>query len=245
MQIAQTIGGGTMRWQSRRGPASLVALSVVALLPFAPMGTRLLGQTSQGPATSSFAFPSIPSANHSVVHISLYALGGAIVGGWTGYVCAQVAWSDWRDNPGRRGQRVRFSVAGAAIGLVAGLVISTRTPGAVRPMPPVSTPGQEPISEKEIRASAARSLSQLLRERRPLWLRSRGVDVLAPYLDPLKADGVRVYLNGELLGGVDTLDDVSIDAVTRIEFLDASAAVLRWGAGNDDGAILLTTGASK
>jgi len=245
MEIAQTIGGGTMRWQSGRGPAALVALSVVALLPFAPTGTRLLGQTSQGPATSSFGFPSFPSANHSVVHTSLYALGGAIVGGWAGYVCAQVAWSDWRDDPGRRDQRVRFSVAGAAIGLVAGLLIGTRTPAAVRPMPPVSTPGQGAISEEEIRASGARSLSQLLREKRPQWLRSRGVDVLAPNLDPLEAQGVRVYLNGELLGGLGTLDEVSIDAVTRIEFLDATAAVLRWGAGNGDGAILLKTGASE
>ena len=88
-------------------------------------------------------------------------------------------------------------------------------------------------------------MTQLLREMRPQWLRSRGVDVLAPHQDPVEAPGVRVYLNGELLGGLDTLDEVSIDAVTRIEFLDASAAVLRWGAGNKDGAILLTTGASE
>jgi hypothetical protein len=56
--------------------------------------------------------------------------------------------------------------------------------------------------------------------------------------------GVRVYVNGELLGGLETVDEVLIHAVTRIEFLDAAAAVLRWGAANDDGQILLTTGVS-
>ena len=71
-------------------------------------------------------------------------------------------------------------------------------------------------------SSGARSLWQLLSEMRPQWLRSRGVDVLAPRPDPLKTSGVRVYLNGELLGGLDTLDEVMIDAVTRIEFLDAT-----------------------
>jgi hypothetical protein len=45
-----------------------------------------------------------------------------------------------------------------------------------------------------------------------------------------------------LLGGLDTLDEVSIDAVTGVQFFDAAAAVLRWGAGNEDGAILLSTG---
>jgi hypothetical protein len=218
---------------------------LVALLLFAPGSMGLLGQTPPERATSSFAPSSPPSAHRSFAHVSLYTVGGAIVGGWAGFVGAQVVWSDWRDDPGRRDQRVRFSVAGAAIGLVAGLVIGTRGPAVVSSMPAVSGPTRQAISEEEIRSSGARSLWQLLSEMRPQWLRSRGVDVLAPRPDPLKTSGVRVYLNGELLGGLDTLDEVMIDAVTRIEFLDATAAVLRWGAGNDDGAILLTTGTSE
>ena len=216
---------------------------LVVLLLFAP--TRLLGQTPPERVTSSFASPSPPSTNRSFVHVSMYTVAGAIVGGWAGYVGAQVAWSDWRDEPGRRDQRVRFSVAGAAIGLVAGLLIGMHTPAATPTMQPMSAPARHAITEDEIRASGARSLWQLLSEMRPQWLRSRGVDVLTPSADPLQTSGLRVYLNGELLGGLDTLDEVSIDAVTRIEFLDASAAVLRWGAGNGDGAILLTTGTLK
>ncbi len=179
------------------------------------------------------------------MHVALYTVGGAIVGGWAGYVGAQVAWSDWRDAPGRGDQRLRFSIGGAAIGLVAGLLIGTHTPAAAALVPPAPTTAHPAITAEEIRASTARSLPQLLRERRPQWLRSRGVDVITPSRDAVHAPGVRVYLNGELLGGLDTLDEVSIDAVTRVEFLEAAAAVLRWGAGNGDGAILLTTAASE
>jgi hypothetical protein len=220
---------------------------LVVLLLFAPGGTRLLGQNGAERATGELPSPSPPAADHSLVHVALYTVSGAIVGGWAGYVGAQVAWSDWRDTPGRSDQRLRFSVAGAAIGLVAGFLIGSRAPAAAPLVPPASAPVRRVITEEEIRASAARSLTQLVRERRPQWLRARGVDVLpvAPSSDPLEAAGVRVYLNGELLGGLDTLDEVSIDAVTRVEFLEAAAAVIRWGAGNEDGAILLTTGASE
>jgi hypothetical protein len=59
--------------------------------------------------------------------------------------------------------------------------------------------------------------------------------------DPLAAPGVRVYLNGNLFGGLDALDQVAVDALTGVAFLDGSAAVLRFGTGNEDGAILLST----
>jgi len=214
---------------------------IVLLLLSAPAGAGLLGQAPEGGATPDYASPPPPPAQHSALHVALYTVGGAIVGGWTGYVGAQVAWSDWRNEPGRGNQRLRFSLAGAAVGMVAGLVIGTRAPAAAAPVPAVPVSSREAITEPVIRASAARSLTQLLREVRPQWLRARGVDVLTPSRDRLQADGVRVYLNGELLGGLDTLDEVLIDAVTRIEFYDAGAAVLRWGAGNEDGAILVTT----
>ena len=66
-------------------------------------------------------------------------------------------------------------------------------------------------------------------------------DVLRVGGNPPAANGVQVYLDGELLGGLSTLDQVSIDLVTGIQFIDPGPAVLRWGAGNEDGAILLTT----
>lgn len=191
-----------------------------------------------------------PQPRHrSVLHVAAHAAGGALLGGWSGYVASQVAWSDWRDGAGRGAQRIRFSVTGATLGLLAGALIGGRgtragPAPAQRPQvaPPIIT---GPISADEIHASSARTVTELLRQLRPQWLRSRGTDVLRGNADPLAAHGVRVYLNGGLLGGLNTLDQVSTDAITGVQFLDAAAATLRWGAGHPDGAILLTTAPTR
>lgn len=186
-----------------------------------------------------------PQPRHrSLLRVAAHAAGGALIGGWAGYVASQVAWSDWQDGAGRGAQRIRFSVTGAALGLLGGVTIGRRgTPAVPPPQGPRLAPQiTRPIAADEIRASSARTVTELLRALRPQWLRSRGADVLRQNSDPLATHGVRVYLNGGLLGGLETLDQVSIYAVTSVEFLDAAAAIFRWGAGHDDGAILLTTG---
>lgn len=198
-------------------------------------------------AASSAAAQAVPEPRSgSVLRVVAHAAGGAILGGWGGYVTSQVAWSDWQNPEGRGAHRIRFSVTGAALGLLAGVMVGRRGPGAAPtpgerpPIAPLSH--TRPITAEEIRASSARSVTELLRTLRPQWLRSRGADVLRPNGDPLAAHGVRVYLNGGLLGGLETLDQVSVYAITGVEFFDTAAAILRWGAGNDDGAILLLTG---
>jgi hypothetical protein len=188
-----------------------------------------------------------PPGHRSVLHVVAYAAGGSLLGAWAGYMTSQVARSDWEGGAGA--QRLRFSVAGAGIGLVAGILVGNRRgepapafPRGPRSAPPVIT---QPITAEEIGASSARSVTELLRQLRPQWLRSRGRDVLRLNADPTEAHGVRVYLNGGLLGGLDALDQVSIDAVTSVQFFDTGPAILRWGAGNEDGAILLTTRAAR
>jgi hypothetical protein len=192
----------------------------------------------------------------SLLRVAAHAAGGALVGGWGGYMAAQVAWSDWADREGRGAQRIRFSVTGAALGLIGGVMIGRSSPGAapVPGLPPhIAPPGHaRPITEAEIDASSARTVTELVRQLRPGWLRDRGTDILPASPDsqvvriddPHAAHGVRVYLNGGLLGGLETLDQVSVHAVTGVQFLEAPAAILRWGAGHDDGAILLTTTAA-
>lgn len=212
-------------------------MNLVSCLPILPL-------LAVGAVQVSAQAPPRP-AHRSPLRIVAHAAGGALLGSWAGFVTSQVAWSDWRDGAGRRAQRIRFSVTGAALGLLAGTLMGTRSnkdgPAPVR-RPKVQRPiAAGPITADEIRASAARSVSELLRALRPLWLRSRGEDVLRPNSDPLAAHGVRVYLNGGLLGGLDALDQVSIYSIMGVQFFDAAAAILRWGAGNDDGAILLTT----
>jgi hypothetical protein len=217
---------------------------IVALLLLASAGRSLLAQSPETLVTSGVTDDAGTRDHHSFVHTALWAVGGAIIGGWTGYVTSQIARSDWSDASGRGGMRLSFSLTGAGLGLIGGYFAGRHAP--TRSAIPAGLPTNfqaRPITEKEIRTSTARSVSELLREKRPQWLQGRGVDVLHRLSDPLSTtSGRRVYLNGQLLGGLDALDDVSIEVVTRIEFLDAGAAVVRWGPGNEDGAILLTTG---
>jgi len=218
---------------------------VLVVLLLVSSGKGLLAQIPEEPVPSGTTDLPRPHSQHSAVHVALWAVGGVVVGAWTGYVASQVARSDWSDAGGRGALRFGFSITGAGLGLIGGFLAGHQSP-AQSPIPVKPRPGigRGPITEADIRASAARSVTELLREKRPQWLRERGVDVLQPRGDsPLNPRGRRVYLNGQLLGGLEALDDVSIDAVTRMEFFDAGSAVVRWGAGNEDGAILLTTGA--
>jgi hypothetical protein len=191
------------------------------------------------PGTSPFR------RHQSLLHVVGYAAGGMVLGAWGGYMASQIARSDWSDTTGRGADRLRFSLGGAALGLLAGIFLGTRGTRIVfappaQPRLPLPTNG--PITAKQIRQSSARTLSELLRELRPQWLRAEGTRVLLPNgEEPAAMGGVQVYLNGVLLGGREALDKVSINAVTKIEFMNGQAAALRYGAGAEDGAILLTT----
>lgn len=189
------------------------------------------------------------SRHHSLLHVVGYAAGGMVIGAWAGYVTAQVDRSDWTDTTGRAAQRLRFSLGGAALGLLAGVIVGARggPVAAAPPGPPrLPLPINQSLTAEDIRTSQARTLTQLLRELRPQWLRQRGTDVL-PVIDPNSSlhglHGVVVYLNGTPFGDLKSLDEVPIEEVTGIKFLDGPAAVLRYGTGNEDGAILLSTAA--
>lgn len=187
-----------------------------------------------------------PAPRRPVLRVVAHAVGGAVVGSWAGYLASQVAWSDWRQDPGRGAQRVRFTVAGGAVGLLMGALIGHQGHQQVLAEPLLSAPVERlapggPITTDEIRASSARTLTELLRRLRPQWLRTRGQDVVRSGADQPARHGLQVYLNGHLLGGLNSLEQVSIDTVTGVEFIEPGAAVLRWGVGNEDGAILIST----
>jgi hypothetical protein len=185
--------------------------------------------------------------HQSLVHVVEYAAGGMVLGAWGGYMTSQIARSDWTDTTGRAAQRLRFSLGGAALGLLAGIFLGTRGTRIVlappgRPRLPLPTNG--PITAEQIRNSSARTLAELLRELRPRWVRERGTQILLPNGSELTArGGVQVYLNGALIGGLEALDKVPLDVVTEIQFMDGQAAALRYGAAAEEGAILLTTAA--
>jgi hypothetical protein len=215
------------------------ASSLVVLFLFA----AALPMSAQTPPADS------PYRRHqSLLHVAGYAAGGMVLGAWGGYMASQIARSDWTDTTGRGMERLRFSLGGAALGLLAGIILGTRGSRIVltpRGQPRLPLPTNGPITAEQIRSSPARTLSELLHELRPRWVRAEGTQILLPNgAEVATRGGAEVYLNGTLLGGLETLDKVSIDTVTEIQFLDGQAAALRYGAGAEDGAILLTTAPS-
>lgn len=105
--------------------------------------------------------------------------------------------------------------------------------------PPASAAALEPenrnvIASGEIEASTQSTALDLIRDRRPVWLRSRG------------------FQNFELSGGIDvyvdrtrmrfeTLAEIPVQELVRLEYLSASDATLRFGTQEGNPAIVVTT----
>jgi hypothetical protein len=67
------------------------------------------------------------------------------------------------------------------------------------------------------------------------WLQTRGAD---SFTSPSE---VRVYFDNSLLGGINTLRDISPNAVTYVQYFDAVSASSRWGLGHGAGVIFVST----
>ncbi len=190
-----------------------------------------------------------PRSGHSLLDTILYGAGGAVVGGWAGYMTSQIVWSDWQkvSRPGGP-SRLHYTLTGAGIGALVGALLGHHVkPAAAGPVTPFF--GTRPaITTDQIEASHTRTVEELIQLLRPQWLNPRGNDIIQVVdssalasLDPPGADVVRVYLDGELLGGPDQLAEIPTPDALRVEYYDMRAATLRWGAGHSHGAINVIT----
>jgi hypothetical protein len=101
------------------------------------------------------------------------------------------------------------------------MLIGCASNGAERkPMKPKNFISQEEIKELAI-AGTAKDAIEIAR---PTWLRRRG-------LDP------SIYMNGVLMGGLDQLDNISINSVKEIKFLPSAEATTMYGTNNMGGVI--------
>lgn len=91
------------------------------------------------------------------------------------------------------------------------------------------------ITQAELSGLEHLSAYEVVRRLHPNWLRARGQDSFRTKATP------RVYLNGVSTGDVGSLRSVSARAITRIDYLDARAATLRFGTDHSAGAILVAT----
>ncbi|MGH7476389.1 MAG: hypothetical protein ACRELD_08870 [Longimicrobiales bacterium] len=98
--------------------------------------------------------------------------------------------------------------------------------------------GADVLSESQLADIDNLNAFEALQRLRPMWLRQRGVDSFGGG----RPEGIRVYVDGVLEGGVATLRAISVRNVSEIRFLDSRQATLRFGTDHGDGAILVRTG---
>jgi hypothetical protein len=183
-----------------------------------------------------------------------HTVGGALVGGWLGYVGSQVVHSDWdkEANGAFRSQRSLWSAAGALLGIAGSQALGGTAPAAVVTERPTIDGARRVITEQEIRESSAGNAYDLVAVLRPEWLVTRGTHSVS---ETARGEGAGrqlrarpgapkliVYLEDVRLGDVDRMRSVVAESLTRVRFLDSREATLRYGMGHTHGAILLSTG---
>lgn len=184
-----------------------------------------------------------------------HRVGGALIGGWVGYVGAQVIQSDWAkaENGDFRGQRSLWALVGAAAGIVGSHAIGeTVAPVMVPDRLDRFAREQREITTEELREAGNQSAYDVVQRLRPRWLVTRGTNSLSETPRGWGAgrqvvivpgnDKIKVYLDDVRLGGVAEMRKIASDGLTSIRFLNPRDATLRYGTGHTHGAILLSAG---
>jgi hypothetical protein len=94
------------------------------------------------------------------------------------------------------------------------------------------------ITAEEIAAvSGAASLYDVIRLRRPRWLRPPNPTSVRSELQT----GIRVYMDRMEFGGVEALREIHPSAAAEVQYLRPSQAEARFGPGHPNGAIVVIT----
>jgi hypothetical protein len=123
--------------------------------------------------------------------------------------------------------RLRFVPAWAVILLAASGCASSATNASTSLSPPTD---RNLITPEELSQRRFSTVYAAIEALRPNWLALRG-----------PGGEVQVYLDEQHLGGVRTLLTIPVPSVQSIRHIDGIAAAARYGRGNDQGAILVST----
>jgi len=208
---------------------------------------------SESPASSAV------TAARSPLRTLGWTMAGATVGAGLGFFASQVAHSNWDDDTERRGFRMRFTVSGALLGAVGGLLVSRQGSIPYASAPAERGRARDVIATTELRSAGGQTAYDVVQALRPVWLSARGVDSFdenpsavitggrSPQVTVTPGDAqVVVYLDGTRLGSVDRLREMPANQIKGMRYYDAREATLRWGQGHNHGVIeLLTTELSE
>lgn len=91
------------------------------------------------------------------------------------------------------------------------------------------------LTGDQLRATDATTVWDALRRLRPQWLRPRATSSL---VEPLSEEPI-VYVQGIRHGPLRSLQQMNIDRVRRVEFIDRRDATTRFGTGHGGGVIMV------
>lgn len=240
-------------------PAAPAALVGDAVAPPPLPGADLRGEAeATRPPAARAGAEEARAAGRSFLTTALHLVGGAVVGGWVGYVSSQVALSDWdkSSNGAFRDQRSAWVAGGVVVGILGSRLIGGTT-APDRPGIEIQRPrgGRDVITREQITTSGARNVFELVSSMRKEWLVTRGTNSFretatgagggtglnaALQVEPGKATVV-VYMDDVSLGDAESMRDILINDIMEIRFLDARQATYRYGSGHSHGVILLKT----
>lgn len=188
-----------------------------------------------------------------------HLVGGAVVGGWLGYVGAQVVKSDWDkdNNSAFVDQRSSWVAGGMVIGVLGSQLVGRTTPpgNVLAPSTAPTRRGENIITRAEIEDAGVTNAYDLVTNLRHDWLITRGTNSWAEsdrgeatvvgrqiVMDVEEGrEQIIVYLDDIRLGGVEEMRDISVDMLMAVEFIDGRRATYRYGSGHAHGVILLST----
>lgn len=233
-----------------RRPSHLLRFALVLLLLPA---TTVAAQTAQTPPepyvpwSDSTAPKDVPqSSGPSLFSRVGTALGAALVGAGVGFFASQVVLGDWDEQDGNgRINRMRWAELGGAAGFTLGFSfpIGGRAGplggASLRPSGPgLGLPsGRSRITAEQISGSGASTAYDVVKNLRSEWLLRR----LPHAWDTKEEADIKVYLDSQLLGGLDALKSISADNVSAMYRFSALQATTRWGAGHEEGAIMIVS----
>jgi hypothetical protein len=108
-----------------------------------------------------------------------------------------------------------------------------------------ATRNRSVLTTDELRSGTDQTLYDVILRLRPDWLRTRGSTSIASGLaGNTDADQIQVYQDRIHVGGPDALRQISISRATMLKFYTPGEAQQRFGNGNVNGAIEISTAPS-
>lgn len=118
--------------------------------------------------------------------------------------------------------------------LVVSLVLACGC-AARAPSKPVAPASRDMLTQEQIQDKGFTTAYDAILALRSNWLETRGTD---SFQTP---GSIRVYFDGNQLGGIETLSSVMLTGIVYIRHFDGVAATARWGLDHGRGVIYIST----